>query len=100
MDEAKKAELEAKYETIETIETVKGEAAFKLLDRRQRNRYLEQVAQNKIGEAADFACLATVVLPDRATFESWIDSRPGISMQCMRKLAAFNRLGGNAEGEG
>lgn len=101
MDETKKRELEEKYGAIEIVATEKGEAAFKRLDRRQRNEYLTMLQQDKIGQAADFACLATVVVPDRNTFDSWIDENPALSLICVRKhLTSFNRLGAELEGKG
>lgn len=99
LDESKKRELEEKHRRVEVVETLKGTAVFKPLDRRQRNEYLSKVAQNQIGQAADFACLATVLIPTRQEFDAWLDEEPGIAMQCMSKLAGFNRLAGVDEGK-
>ena len=98
MDEAKKAELESKYGDVAVVETEFGSVAFKRLDRRQRNQYLKMISDHRVGEAADWVCLATVVEPKRETFDEWIDKRVGLPMKCIPAINKLNALASEDEG--
>lgn len=80
IDEETKAALETKHPGCAIVETDFGPAVFKKPDRLQRNKYLTMVNEGKIGEAADFLCIACAVAPDRATFTKWLDDDIGLAL--------------------
>ena len=74
------------------VSTKMGAAAFRVPTRAeyaQYNRYLfdEKTRANATG----YLVSACVVLPDRKTFETWLDKYPGIVLTC---ADAVNKLAG------
>ena len=94
MDDKTLADLKAAHgDDVLVVKTAKGEAAFRGATRSEFKRFQSIMFESKAGKAAAFEYLAAAccVYPDAATFQQWIDAKPGIPLACAGPL---NKLAG------
>jgi len=83
LTEAEITKLKATHAEFTVVKTAMGPAAFRAPTRAEYGRFNQLLFDEKTRSKATEALVATcVVLPDRKTFESWLDKYPGIPTTC------------------
>ena len=95
LTEAEAKALREKHGEIAAVNTKRGVAAFRSPTRAEYARYNSLIFDEKKRPNAFEALVSTcVVKPDAKTFQTWLDSSPGITETCLNivlELAGVER---------